>query len=62
MSDLIIVHDTSEFRGDHAADVSIAIRPIDGETVADLVKRVNLQPGHGDCIRIRLLPPPAPAP
>jgi hypothetical protein len=44
---------TSEMRGDHAADVAVAIRPIPNETVGQLISRCRLTPT--DVIEIRPL-------
>ena len=34
-----ILHAATDYRGDHSADVLVAVTPRDGETVADLVER-----------------------
>lgn len=36
-----ILFHTINFCGDHAADISVAVTPIEGETVDQLVKRVG---------------------
>jgi hypothetical protein len=52
----ILVH-TVTFCGDHAQDAFIALEPIPGETVDDLVKRAkfgtNSYAGQGEFIAIR---------
>ena len=45
---------TSDYRGDHAADVRIAYEARDGETVAELVQRVRADK-RGDCIELRVI-------
>lgn len=52
---LSIIHRTSHFRGDHAADVGIAIDPR-AELVTELVQRLNLAPT--DWIEIRVIQEP----
>lgn len=41
MTDYVIEVHTADYRGDHSADVVRALRPIEGETVEDLMKRVK---------------------
>lgn len=36
---LNILHQTEHFRGDHAADVALAVEPREGETIEELVAR-----------------------
>lgn len=50
-----IIVRTVQFRGDHEADIGVAMHAIDGETVADLVRRAKMCPEQGDYIEIRLL-------
>jgi len=50
-TDVAILIRTSEMRGDHAADVAVAMRSIPGETVEALVARCRLTPT--DVIEIR---------
>lgn len=47
---------TSDYRGDHAADVAVAIRAEPDETVATLVARSGLTNIH-DHLEIRLVRP-----
>lgn len=65
MAELNIILVTSEYRGDHAADVAVAIPPKPGETVEELVQRADLHPTDHLAIRIMReypTPPPAPTP
>lgn len=39
----MIIHRTRHYRGDHEADVGIAIHHHAGETLEQLVERLNLQ-------------------
>ena len=53
-----ILLETSENRGDHHADVLIAIEYIEGETIEHLIKRCGLGETifmSGDAIQIRVL-------
>jgi hypothetical protein len=51
---------TSEFRGDHSADVLIAYELEPEETVEHLAKRLLIRDAEGDCIEVRFaVPPPA---
>lgn len=43
---------TSEYRGDHAADIRIAIEPRDGETIDAMLERI-LRKNHCDHIEAR---------
>lgn len=56
MMDVSILHMTSENRGDHAADLAIAVAVRDGETVTQLAERI-LNGSHYDHIEIRLVKP-----
>lgn len=52
---------TSEYRGDHSADVARAFDPKPEETVEQLVKRVEMNKGcrpdaYTDVLEIRLMP------
>jgi hypothetical protein len=49
---LAIVWHTTYYRGDHSAEVDIGVEPKPGETVEDLVKRVNVISG-ADWISIK---------
>jgi len=61
MRRLNILYRTSENRGDHAADVSIAITPLEGETVDGLVARCLNEWAGCDWIELRIsLPLPKP--
>lgn len=51
---------TSDYRGDHSADVAIAIEPLPNETVAELVAR-SLTSAM-DRLEIRLMRQPEPDP
>lgn len=44
MSDMSIILRTSEMRGDHSADVGVAIKPVPGETLEQLMARCKLSP------------------
>lgn len=46
---------TADYRGDHAADVLKAYPYIEGETVEDLVKRVELKHPE-EVVEIRIFP------
>lgn len=50
---LNILHRTSEYRGDHSADVAYAVEVIPGETVENLVLRLG--PSNGAVIEIRCI-------
>jgi len=54
----LLVH-TVHFCGDHAQDACIALEPIDGETIEQLVERAKLGQnswaGDGEYIAIRLV-------
>lgn len=52
---IAILHVTDHYRGDHAADVAIAVHPIAGETVEALVARLDLKPT--DRIELRIMQP-----
>ena len=47
---------TMDYRGDHSADVAIAVVVEPGETVETLVKRLLLRPGepHGEFVELRI--------
>ena len=52
---LSILIRTSEFRGDHSATIAVALAPIDGESVNDLVLRAKEHCGERvDSIEIRI--------
>lgn len=55
MKHLSILHRTDDYRGDHCADVQIAIEPIPGETIEQLIER--LRPTETDCIELRVIRP-----
>ena len=46
---------TSDFRGDHAADVRIACKYKQNETLEQLVKRLGGLPNQADHIEIRII-------
>jgi len=57
---------TSDFRGDHSADVLIAFELEPGETAEHLAKRLLVRDNNCDCVELRLVVPipslpPAPA-
>ena len=37
-----IIFETSEYRGDHSADVCRIVEPLENETIENLIKRVGL--------------------
>lgn len=53
---LSIMWKTLEYRGDHSTDLSVAIEYIPGETVEDLVRRVEMT-SWADVIEIRIIRP-----
>lgn len=52
---IAVMHRTEDYRGDHAADVSIAIDTKEGETVEDLAKRVLRKDRPQDWIEVRVV-------
>lgn len=55
---LNILHVTGDYRGDHCADAWVAMDPIHGETVEELVTRAGLNENpytKGDSVQIRLI-------
>jgi hypothetical protein len=53
----IIVH-TADYRGDHAADIAIALDYIEGEAVGALIERAQLGKNphaRGEMIELRLV-------
>lgn len=62
--DVSIMHSTTEYRGDHSAEVRIALTVRPGETVEQLARRILIVPNpdrseasYADCIEIRLVKP-----
>lgn len=53
LTSLNILFRTSEYRGDHSADVAYAVEPIAGETIEQLVER--LEPKMGNVIEVRIM-------
>lgn len=50
---LSILLKTSEYRGDHSADVAVAYEQVPFEQVAELVKRVDMK--FDDVLEIRVI-------
>ena len=42
--EIIVVHRTTEYRGDHSAEVAYYYAPLNGETIAQVVARLNVHP------------------
>lgn len=57
-----ILFHTTDYRGDHSADICRVIAPIEGETIDALIARIKLGEnsygGKGDYIAIRLVERP----
>ena len=54
---LSILLRTSEYRGDHAADIAVAHETVDNETVCTLVERLLPTDSKCDWIEIRRVAP-----
>ena len=52
-----IIEKTTDYRGDHSADVSKAHEYIEGEKVENLIERCLLGTGEFDHIELRVIPP-----
>lgn len=53
MMEFVVIRHTSDYRGDHTADVFQVHKVKDGETVADLAKRLLENRSPDDSIVIR---------
>lgn len=47
-----ILHRTKQYRGDHEAEIAVALEPIEGETIAQLIARTKLD--AADWIEVRV--------
>ena len=54
---LNVIFRTSDYRGDHAADIAVAYEVKDGETVEQLAARLFGKEARGDVIEIRRVEP-----
>jgi hypothetical protein len=52
---IAVLHHTSEYRGDHAADVCKVVDLRPGETVEALVQRVMTQRAYFDRIELKIV-------
>ncbi len=63
----VIEHHTADYRGDHSADIVVAIEPIEGESVTNLLSRTlgcaeTISTTPGDHLVLRLVKPAQGAP